>query len=61
LLSSNTLTAAGARWETKCAIDVKPLLGVYVQRTDKVEPPEMHDQTAIEWDRQGIKDFIDGL
>jgi hypothetical protein len=62
LLSSNTLTAEGARWEIKCAVDEgKPLLGVYVQKTDKVAPPEMAGQRKIEWTRDAIKSFIDGL
>ena len=35
LLSRNVRTAAGARWEIKCAIaEGVPVLGVYISRTD---------------------------
>jgi nucleoside 2-deoxyribosyltransferase len=62
LLSSNTTNAEGALWEIGCAIEEgKPLLGVYISKDDKVKPSVMTGETVIEWSRQGIKDFIDGL
>jgi hypothetical protein len=62
LLSSNTLKADGAKWEIKCAVDEDiPLLGVYIHSADKSSPPEMYGQKKIQWSREDIKSFINGL
>jgi nucleoside 2-deoxyribosyltransferase len=49
LLSRNTLSAAGAKWEIGCAVnEKKPLLGVYIHKNDKSKPSEMGAASCIE-------------
>jgi hypothetical protein len=62
LLSRNSLTADGQRWEIKCAADEGvPILGVYVHSDEQVAPPEMDRQRKITWSWDGIAGFINSL
>ena len=62
LLSKNSLTADGQRWEIQCAVDEgKPVLGVYIHSSEQVAPPEMAGQRKIAWTWDGIATFINSL
>ena len=62
LLSRNTLSAPGARWEIKCAIpEKKPLISIFVNSSDRSKLPEMADRRAILWSWNGIANFINSL
>ena len=62
LLSSNSLSADGQKWEIKCtkAEDVT-LIGVYIHSDDTSYPSQMSGVKKIKWTWEGIADFIDGL
>lgn len=63
LLSKNTMSASGARWEMNCAIEEgKPIIGVHIHKDDKGPiPPELKGKRVIEWTWPGIKSFLDSL
>ena len=62
LLSKNSLTADGERWEIRCAIEEGiPLIGMYVQKEDTSSPLEMDGHRKIYWSWDGIAAFINGL
>lgn len=62
LLSKNSLTASGEKWEITCAVEEeKPLLGLYIYKNDRSKPPEMGSAKAIVWTWDGIAKFIDSL
>lgn len=62
MLSKNTLTATGARWEIGCAVEEKkPLVGIYISTDDKSKPPEMDGQKAVVWTWDNVAAFINGL
>ena len=42
LLSENSLTASGEKWEITCAVEEKkPLLGLFIYKNDNSKPSEM--------------------
>jgi hypothetical protein len=62
LLSKNSLTADGEKWEIKCAVDEKkPLLGLWIYENDKSKPTEMGGAKCIVWTWDGIASFINSL
>lgn len=63
LLSRNTASAAGARWEMGCAKDEGvPMIGVHISKDAKGPiPSELSGYKVIEWSWPGIAAFIDGL
>lgn len=62
LLSRNSLSADGQLWEIECARDEgKPLLGVYVTKSDRTKPKEMGSARSIAWSWEGISSFIKSL
>ena len=62
LLSSNSLSADGQKWEIKCAKDEDvDLIGVYIHSDDSSYPSEMNGVKKIKWTWDGIADFINGL
>ena len=62
LLSENSLTASGQRWELSCAKEEGiPLIGVYIRTDDISAPPEMSGVRKIPWTWDGIASFINGL
>jgi len=62
LLSKNTLTASGARWEISCSIEeAVPVIGLWIHKDDHSEPPEMAGRRKIDWTWDGIAGFLGGL
>lgn len=62
LLSRNSLSADGQKWEIQCAREEEiPLTGVYIHSDDKSTPPEMNGVRKIRWTWEGIANFIDSL
>jgi hypothetical protein len=63
LISRNTETASGARWEMKCADEEGiPMIGVHIHKDDKGPiPSELYGHRVIEWSWPGIAGFINAL
>jgi TIR domain len=62
LLSKNSLSADGEKWEIECAVDEgKPLLGLFIHQDDNSKPSEMGSATCIRWTWDEIANFIDSL
>lgn len=62
LVSENTLTSSGEKWEIKCAIEEsKKMIGLWAYTTDRTRPAELNGYSIIPWTWQGIADFIDSL
>ena len=59
LLSKNSLTSSGQKWEIECAKDEgKPLLGIWAYNDDRTSLPGI---SAKAWKWETIGDFIDNL
>ncbi len=59
LVSSNSLTSSGQKWELSCAKDEKkPLLAIWAYKDDRTVLPGV---TTVVWTWDGIKNFIDGV
>ena len=62
LLSKNSLSASGQKWEIKCAVEEEiPTLGVYIHSDDHSKPSEMAGIRCINWSRDDVAAFINGL
>jgi hypothetical protein len=62
LVSKNTLTSTGEKWEISCAIEEKkPLLGVWAYKEDRTRPQVLAGKSLIAWSWDGIAAFINGL
>lgn len=62
LLSRNSLTATGQRWEIQCAVEERvPLIGMFIYKDDRSVPPEMAGQKTTVWTWDAIASFIDSL
>ncbi|WP_047864513.1 TIR domain-containing protein [Rubrobacter aplysinae] len=62
LLSSNSMSSDGEKWEITCAKDEGvPLIGVHIHSNDSSSPSEMNGVKKIKWDQSDIAEFIDGL
>jgi hypothetical protein len=62
LLSNNTRTADGARWEIQCALDERiPLLPVYIHDAGCTVPPELAGKKIYHWTWPNISNFLDRL
>jgi len=62
LISKNTLTSSGEKWEISCAIEErKPLLGIWAYKSDRTYPVEMTGQSIVEWSWDAIESFINKL
>jgi hypothetical protein len=62
LLSRNSLSADGEKWEIRCAVDeMKPLLGLWIYKDDQSKPAEMGSAKCITWTWDGIATFINSL
>jgi hypothetical protein len=62
LLSKNSLTAAGEKWEITCAVEEKKrLLGLWIYKNDNSKPAEMGSAKCIVWTWDGIASFINSL
>jgi hypothetical protein len=61
LVSKNSLTSSGEKWEIQCAKDEgKKVLGIWAYKEDRTYLPELAGNTSA-WTWQGIADFIDSL
>jgi hypothetical protein len=59
LISKDTLTSSGEKWEINCAIEErKPLLGVWAYTNDRTNPVVMSGQRIVEWSWDAIESFI---
>ena len=59
LVSKNSLTSAGQKWEISCAREEKKrVLGIWIYKDDKTDLPGVK---TVTWTWDAIKDFIDGL
>jgi hypothetical protein len=62
LLSENSLSADGEKWEIKSAVEEeKPLLGLFIYKDDNSKPTEVGSAKCIRWTWDGVADFIDSL
>ncbi len=62
LLSKNTLTASGAKWEMRCAVEEgKKILGIWAYTNDRSVPEEMKGQKVVPWTWDAVKTFINNL
>ena len=59
LVSKNSLTSSGQKWEIQCAKDErKPLLGVWAYSTDRTK---LDGLRTVTWTDANIDGFIDSL
>lgn len=59
LISKNSLSSSGQRWEIECSKrEGVPLMGVWVYTDDRTQIPGVN---SIIWTWDGIKNFIDRL
>lgn len=62
LVSKNTLSSSGEKWEIACAKEEKKrMIGLWAYSEDKTAPSELVGYRIITWTWQGIADFIDSL
>lgn len=59
LVSENSLTSSGQKWEIQCAREEKvPVLGLWIYKDDRTN---LVGVRTIVWTWDGVSDFIDGL
>lgn len=59
LVSKNSLTSSGQKWEIACAREEKKrVLGIWAYKDDKTN---LEGVRTVVWTWDAIKDFIDGL
>src|SRR5438093_13733395 len=59
LVSKNTLTSSGEKWEINCAKEESlKVIGLWAYQDDRTWPSELSGYTVIPWTWQGIVDFI---
>lgn len=59
LVSKNSLTSDGQKWEISCAKEEKKkVLGIWAYKDDRTT---LSGITTVPWTWDGIKDFIDSL
>lgn len=62
LVSKNTLSSSGEKWEISCAKEEKKkLMGLWAYSNDRTRPSELSGYSIIEWSWDGIAKFIDSL
>src|SRR2546430_16753556 len=62
LVSRNTLTSSGEKWEIQCAKDErKKMTGLWVYSDDRTMPGDLFGYRIMEWTWQGIANFVDSL
>lgn len=62
LISKNTLSSSGEKWEIQCAKEEgKKLIGLWVYTDDRTKPKELEGHRIIVWTWSGIETFIDSL
>ena len=59
LVSKNSLTSSGQKWENACAREEKKrVLGIWAYKEDRTDLPGVR---TVVWTWDAIKDFIDSL
>ncbi|GLB68750.1 TIR domain-containing protein [Arthrobacter mangrovi] len=59
LVSSNSLTSSGQKWEISCAKEEgKPILGIWAYSNDRTSVAGVR---TVTWSDKNISDFIDSL
>lgn len=59
LVSKNSITSSGQKWEIACAKEEKvPLLGIWIYKDDRTA---LEGVRTITWTWDGVAKFIDGL
>jgi MTH538 TIR-like domain (DUF1863) len=59
LVSKNSLTSSGQKWEIQCAKDEKkPIRGIWAYKDDRTQLPGV---STYVWSDENISDFIDSL
>lgn len=62
LVSENTLTSTGEKWEISCAKEEgKKLMGIWAYSDDNTKPSVLDGKRIISWTWPGIANFIDSL
>lgn len=62
LVSKNTLTSSGEKWEIECAEkEGKKLIGLWAYTDDRTKPSVLDGHRIIAWTWPGIANFIDSL
>jgi hypothetical protein len=62
LVSKNTMSSSGEKWEIACAKEEeKKMIGLRAYNNDKTDPSDLSGYRIIDWTWQGIANFIDGL
>ncbi|MBI1347081.1 TIR domain-containing protein [bacterium] len=63
ILSKNTASADGEKWEMKCATEESvPMVGIWAKKGEAVTiPAEFGKNKVIDWTWDGIAKFIDSL
>jgi len=62
LVSKNTLTSSGEKWEIACAKEEgKKLTGLWAYGDDRARPADLNGYSIIAWTWAGIANFIDSL
>lgn len=62
LISKNTLSSSGEKWEIACAkTESVPMIGVWAYRDDRTRPAELGATPIIEWSWDGLAQFIDRI
>lgn len=59
LVSKNSLTSTGQKWEIQCAKEEKkPIMGLWIYKDDRTSIPDINIKT---WTWDNIANFIDSL
>ena len=62
LVSKNTPSSSGEKWEIGCADEEgKKLIGLWAYSDDRTKPSALSGHRIIPWSWQGVADFIDSL
>lgn len=62
LVSKNTNTSSGEKWEINCAKEEeKKLIGLWAYSDDRTKPSVLEGKRIITWNWEGIANFIDSL
>ena len=62
LVSVNTLTSSGEKWEINCAKEEsKKLIGLWAYSTDRTRPSVLDGKRILQWTWPNITNFIDSL
>ena len=62
LVSKNSLSSSGQKWEVSCAMEEgKNIIGIWAYSNDRTVPSEFRAIRIIPWTWSGVTAFIDGL